>query len=294
MKTLKDYHLIGKVHSVYSLEERKFFGFESIFKERSLKFDENGRLIYTSNLEYNSEEFSYDVKGNLSKWVIGGRQGVEERKLKYIYNPSGVLIEVLTYSKKPYSSKSELLFRKEIININGRKVEDRLFFYPNDSPCSLTKYLYKNNKIHSTETLFFDLNPGEVSRTQITTYDSFGRIIKLDLGDSSFIYKYNRKGSLIGEISYTKEVLYSETEFQYSDEGKLVSKVNQYSDKNEKWHYAYKTDNVGNWIEEDSKKLPNESELESISILKRRRFIQNDNESNVEFLTKREIEYYSQ
>jgi hypothetical protein len=298
MSTLKDYNLIGKVYSVDSLSETKFVDSESVFSEWSYEFDEKGRLTSKYNQVGNGEQFYFNRKGNISKWIIKGRDGEEERKLKYKYNQSGELVEELTYSKKPYQLKSKLLFIREIINFKGRMVESRLFFSPNTSPCSHTKYFYKNNKKHRIETSFFDAKPGEVSRTQMTVYDSNGRIKELHLGNDSFIYKYNRKGSLINERSYIKGVLYQETEFQYSTNGKIISKESQYFEKNEKWHYAYKTDSIGNWVEEYSKKLSTKNEKnesDSTSILKRRSARQKDNEiyeSKVEFLIKREIEYY--
>ncbi|TWI14614.1 hypothetical protein IP98_00577 [Flavobacterium cauense R2A-7] len=151
---------------------------------KNFYYDNQGRLVKVeiprNTEEKISEEFTYDKKGNLVKWVKKTGSFIDQEKVFFNYTSS----KNYHYKLKYYQAmKNELLFSEE-----GE--------YKND-----VRITYKHISAKDNEVTLYTLD-----------YDAYGNLVKSSTNpnySNETVYGYDEKGNVIKERSNDAAELYS-------------------------------------------------------------------------------------
>jgi hypothetical protein len=165
-------------------------------------------------------------------WTIGPKQP----------EPIGPVKSISTFDE------NKILRHETTYNEQG-KITKKLYYEPDGSLYEKESYDYDDDG-NKTKYTYYKVSFG----TQNFSYDKKGNLIELDEDLDPFyksdiaryIYKYNESGSLIEEVSYTKQgKIFEKTIYSYKN-GKLVKKLYRRPDKKTPAKTIYSYNSKGN------------------------------------------------
>ncbi len=166
------YDSSGKLLKVF---EKNKYSFEYIY-------DKNGKLIQITNGSKSDpmvEDFTYDAKGNLTKWVKKSGSFIDQEKVFFDYK------DALNYKYKQnqyYYRSTELSFSKIVETKNGVEISSK-FTNAKDGKITTSNLTYdKNNNLVKVE------NSGGFLSKTFYGYDAKGNVIKERCDEDGKLY----------------------------------------------------------------------------------------------------------